>query len=215
MSSVSVVIYICIYFLFELITRHTLTISQTLNFMIMNHQKSIIKKCNVPYTSFQNTPDWEAKSNESTNSVTMKNLKPQEDLALNVEYDNMTMPVSILPSMTKYPTIANCTICNSTVETIVERRINRRGLSWAIFCIFGCFLFSFLTRCFDSFNDWIHTCPNCKGIIGKHSPCDPSLGEIVILVIASLVGVVGFGGLLVGLGYLGWVIAISTGLARM
>ena len=169
----------------------------------MNHQKSIIKKCNVPYTSFQNTPDWEAKSNESTNSVTVKKLNTQEDLALNMKYDEHgemeTMAVSILPAMTKYPTITKCTNCNSTIETFVERKINRRGWTWAIFCIFGCFLFSFLARCLDSFSDWTHTCPNCKRIIGKYSPSQRSLGEIVIIVIASLVGMTGFGALIFGL----------------
>lgn len=165
----------------------------------MNHQASIIKKCNIPYTSFHNTPDWEAKSHESTNSVTMKNLNTQEDLALNMEYDNTRMAVSILPAMTKYPTITKCTFCNSTVETFVERKINRRGWTWAIFCIFGCFLFSFLARCLDSFSDWTHTCPNCKRIIGKYSPSQRSVGEIVIIVIATLVGVTGFGALIFGL----------------
>ena len=168
----------------------------------MNHQKYKSKNCDVPYTSFQNPSDWPANSKESTNNVAMKTFKNREDLedlSFNIENGHTSMPISIHPDMTKYPTIANCNTCNATIETIVDRRINRSGWIWAVFCIFGCFLLSFLTMCLDSFNDWIHICPNCKGIIGKYSSSHRSKREIVIIVISSLIGVTGFAALIYGI----------------
>ena len=179
---------------------------------IMNHQKYNSKNCDIPYTSFQNMIDRPAYSNKSTNNVAMKTFKNREDLEdldFSIENDHTSMSISIHPDMTKYPTIANCITCNATIETIVDRRINGRGWTWAIFCIFGCFLLSFLTTCLDSFNDWIHICPNCKGIIGKYSNSYRSKKEIIIIVIASLIGVAGFAGLIIGVIYIvmisGWI----------
>ena len=178
----------------------------------MNHQKYKSKNCDIPYTSFQNMIDRPAYSNKSTNNVAMKTFKNREDLedlAFSIENDNTSIPISIHPDMTNYPTIAHCITCNATIETIVDRRINKGGWIWAIFCICGCFLLSFLTMCLDSFNDWIHICPNCNGIIGKYSTSHRSQREIIIIVIAILIGVAGFAALIYGvlsiLAIAGWI----------
>merc|ERR1719305_108144 len=57
-----------------------------------------------------------------------------------------------------------CSNCYKQVVTVIDKNFSSTG--W-LCC---CFVIGIWSLCFDSSYEFVHNCPSCKAILGKHRP---------------------------------------------
>merc|ERR1712137_499600 len=73
------------------------------------------------------------------------------------------MPVIITG---KEPVMANCNVCNTTANTLVDKRLKDNGLIiMMVCCAMGCFPCALFPLCDDSYTRATHRCGSCHCII--------------------------------------------------
>lgn len=68
------------------------------------------------------------------------------------------------------PLTTTCPSCMNNITTSVTHEVG--AMTWIIFavlCILGCWLCAFIPFCVPSCKDAVHSCPNCRAVIGRHS----------------------------------------------
>jgi lipopolysaccharide-induced tumor necrosis factor-alpha factor len=78
-------------------------------------------------------------------------------------------PQMIQPLLTEFPTETDCHYCHAHIHTQVTYESG--ALTWLMCILIGflCICFAWIPFVVDSLKDAVHSCPNCKQVIGKYS----------------------------------------------
>lgn len=78
----------------------------------------------------------------------------------------------VIPITSTEPVTTNCNVCNRTVTTRVEDKIQDLGYIWCLVWtfVFSCCCIGLLAFCMKAFKKYSHFCPNCNNLLAVVKP---------------------------------------------